>query len=105
MLQLCGGSAEKRPAGCGQDDFVEPVPLRGLHALKNRRVLGVHGQDFNAPAPRSLCDEVARANEGLLVCKRDIVPGLNGRHGGQQADHAHNRGRDNIGGRQRRGFD
>ena len=95
--------AEKRPAGAGQNQPPHLFLVAAAHqALKDRRMLGVNGDDLRA-APRGfLHDQFARADERLLVGEGDALSLADGRERRPQADHAGHGSHDGVGAGQRR---
>ena len=94
--QFFCGLAEERAARSGQDDLIERIALARLHALEDSRVLGVYRQDVHALFACRLHDQSARADQRLLVGKRNVLAGINSGQRGQQSNHADHRGHDCI---------
>ena len=87
---------EERAARSREQDLRDRVSVRGLHTLKDSRMLGVDRQDAHAFFPRRLHDDAARAHERFLVRERDVLSGVDGGERRQQADHAYNGGHNDV---------
>ena len=94
--QFFCGLAEERAARGSQDDLIERIALTCLHTLEDGRVLGVYRQDVHALFACRLHDQSARADQRLLVGKRNVLASINGSERGQQSNHADHRGHNRI---------
>ena len=88
--RLLARPAAKRPAGAGEQDFFQLAISPG-ETLEDGRMLRVHGNDLRIELPGALHDDLARADERLLVGKRNAPPLFNGLQRRAQADRAGHR--------------
>ena len=89
-FQLLSIHSEERTAGTGQNNSLDFLFAVTAHqALKNRRMLGVHRDNFRATGLCLSHYQLAGADQGFLVGKTDTLACANGRQGGLQAYHTH----------------
>ena len=79
IRQLIAGAPAERTAGCREHQPAHLAVLARAQRLRDRRVLGVDGDDL--PGPRRRCHQLAADDERLLVGEREGGSGLEHRQG------------------------
>ena len=104
-LQLLPAFAPEGSAGGRQNEALDLAPvLTALEALENGRVLRVHRYDIHPAAVGLVHDQLAGADQRLLIGKGDALTGMDGRQRGTQTHDTHHCRDHRIRGRQRGRF-
>ena len=67
--------AQERPAGSGQDDFIDVGASIALQALKDRAVLAIDGQEPHALFFGRFDEDFAGHDQGFFVGQSDFFAG------------------------------
>ena len=86
----------ERAARSREMDARKRVPLRGLQALENGGMLGVHRKDLHAVLAGLRHDDGSRGDERLFIGKGDVFTGPDGGQRGPEPAEAHHRGDDDV---------
>ena len=104
-MELFPGHAEEGASGAGENQPLDFFFVVAAHeALKNGRVLGIHGNNFRVILFRLRHDQLSGADQGLLIGKADALARPDGGKGRLQPYHAHHGGDDAVRFRQRGRF-
>ena len=104
-LEFFTAPAAERSAGTGQENLVQFSGPAPREALENRRMLGIHRNDFGTGFGSTLHHKLAGTDKRLLIGQRNALFCLNGGQSRLQTDSAGHRGHNAVDAVQRRSFD
>ena len=104
ILKLCAAFAPERAAAAGEQYLFKLSGLPAHQTLKDGRMLRIDGNYLRSGGLCRRHDDLACANERLLICKRYALFFAYRGKRRTQSDRAGNGGHDTVGLRKRRGF-
>ena len=90
------GNCAERAARCGQPDLLHLLPRSRAHALVNRVVLGVDGQQRHVLLTRRAGQDLARRHHAFLIREADRLARHHRGIGRFESRHAHDGGDDEV---------